>query len=228
MNKKILFAILLVIALGIFISAKSNKDNVSTDAGTVCTMDALLCPDGTSLGRSGPMCQFGTCTGTEFKGTISQGDNGFIMNANGVLFPVEMKVTNALPDILNKEVIVSGKFISENKFEINSLIKLLEEDQAVSNISIGQTKNINGVSVTLHEVVQDSRCPVDVNCIEAGAITAKVTFKSGAQTKTFNMASDEIPQQFGGKKVSIIDVNPPLVSSIQPNKNNYIVTFEVK
>ncbi|MDQ3099176.1 MAG: hypothetical protein M3Q44_05510 [bacterium] len=29
--------------------------------GVMCTMDAKICPDGTAVGRSGPMCEFTAC-----------------------------------------------------------------------------------------------------------------------------------------------------------------------
>ena len=29
--------------------------------GVMCTMDAKLCPDGSSVGRSGPNCEFAPC-----------------------------------------------------------------------------------------------------------------------------------------------------------------------
>ena len=31
--------------------------------GVACTMDALLCPDGSYVGRSGPNCEFTKCPG---------------------------------------------------------------------------------------------------------------------------------------------------------------------
>lgn len=34
-----------------------------TDGGSACTMDALMCPDGTALGRTGPDCTFPECPG---------------------------------------------------------------------------------------------------------------------------------------------------------------------
>ncbi len=35
----------------------------AVDAGTVCTADAKVCPDGTSVGRVGPKCEFAKCPG---------------------------------------------------------------------------------------------------------------------------------------------------------------------
>lgn len=37
----------------------------ATDAGTVCPLDAKLCPDGSSVGRVGPDCEFAACTEKE-------------------------------------------------------------------------------------------------------------------------------------------------------------------
>lgn len=31
--------------------------------GVACTMDAMICPDGTAVGRSGPNCEFDPCPG---------------------------------------------------------------------------------------------------------------------------------------------------------------------
>lgn len=35
----------------------------ATDAPAACTRDAKVCPDGTSVGRTGPNCEFAACPG---------------------------------------------------------------------------------------------------------------------------------------------------------------------
>src|SRR3989344_6941774 len=42
------------------------------DSGNSCTMDAKICPDGTSVGRTGPNCEFAPCPG-ETSGTDASG-----------------------------------------------------------------------------------------------------------------------------------------------------------
>lgn len=57
----------LLLALACFVPAcasKSNPPPAEQPGGTVCTMDAKLCPDGTSVGRTGPNCEFAPCPGT--------------------------------------------------------------------------------------------------------------------------------------------------------------------
>lgn len=43
-----------------FILASCGYGNLpnTPDEQVVCTQDAMLCPDGTSVGRSGPKCEF--------------------------------------------------------------------------------------------------------------------------------------------------------------------------
>jgi hypothetical protein len=52
------FIILLsvIAAAGIFVAGKTK-----TEEPMACTMDALVCPDGSSVGRTGPDCNFAPC-----------------------------------------------------------------------------------------------------------------------------------------------------------------------
>jgi hypothetical protein len=38
-------------------------DKNSGESGTVCPTDAMMCPDGTGVGRQGPNCEFAPCPG---------------------------------------------------------------------------------------------------------------------------------------------------------------------
>ena len=45
------------------------------DTGTICTDDAMICPDGTAVGRSGPDCEFDPCPGGTDSGE-TEGETG--------------------------------------------------------------------------------------------------------------------------------------------------------
>lgn len=66
MKKNIIIVIiitLLVVFFGFLIYETEFADDVTPPA---CTMEAKLCPDGSTVGRSGPNCEFATCpTGGE-------------------------------------------------------------------------------------------------------------------------------------------------------------------
>lgn len=108
-----------------------------------------------------------------------------------------------------------------------SIQTVREQETAIGNIRVGQTVTINNVRITLHSIVQDNRCPVDVQCIEAGAVNAHVTFQNGKNVITFNQPSDEAPYVFGIHTVAIEAINPPRVSKIQPDPSAYVLTFRV-
>lgn len=92
---------------------------------------------------------------------------------------------------------------------------------------IGQSKKIDDFTLTLNSFVQDSRCPIDVQCIQAGAVTVNVTFSIGTTTITKNMPSDEVPQEFQSYNISITDVAPPRKSKEEVAPKDYAITFKI-
>lgn len=97
------------------------------------------------------------------------------------------------------------------------------------NVSLktGETKEAAGLTITFNRLVQDSRCPIDVQCIQAGAVNTNITLQIGDQRSVQNYASDGVPLEFAGYAVSIIDVNPPARSSQPIVQPDYRVTFNV-
>ncbi len=91
----------------------------------------------------------------------------------------------------------------------------------------GQTGIFDGFKITLNSVINDYRCPIDVQCIQAGAINTNVTFVSTEGMKTFNMPSDEVPQRYGSYTISIVAVSPPTHSKKKISQSEYLVTFKV-
>lgn len=58
--KKFVFSLIfifIVVGVGVFLISRSEKEG----DGVACTMDAKMCPDGTFVGRTGPMCEFEKC-----------------------------------------------------------------------------------------------------------------------------------------------------------------------
>ncbi len=52
----------LIIGLGIgYVLGNISKDEGVNENAVACTMDALVCPDGTGVGRIPPSCDFAPC-----------------------------------------------------------------------------------------------------------------------------------------------------------------------
>ncbi len=107
---------------------------------------------------------------------------------------------------------------------VDHYVQVSGENAAI--LSVGETATINGLSVTLEEIVQESRCPVDAECIESGATTLRVTLEN-SETTTTNIASDEVPYTFGGYEIAITDIKPPLLSDREIDQTDYSIVFEV-
>lgn len=95
-------------------------------------------------------------------------------------------------------------------------------------LGIGQKGTVGAVSITLNAFVQDSRCPADVRCIQAGAVNVNVTLSDETQSETKNFPSDEVPYLFDGYKISIISVAPPRYSGREIPFNEYYITFHIE
>ena len=131
-----------------------------------CTMDAMQCPDGSYVGRSGPKCEF--------------------------ICPVPQVSTATTAHI----------------------------NQKVSN---------SGIRITPLRVIEDSRCPSDVECIWAGTVKLLVKLEALGKGKT-----DEVEltlgttTTFSDRKLTFTKVTPYPVSNKQILEKDYEFTFSVK
>jgi hypothetical protein len=98
-------------------------------------------------------------------------------------------------------------------------------------LTAGDTGTFQNMSLTFNSFVQDSRCPIDVQCFWAGNVTVNVTLKirnSDAPPITRDITSATPPIQFGGYAVSILDVQPPKERKLQIPTKAYQITFHIE
>ena len=104
--------------------------------------------------------------------------------------------------------------------------ELIEGDNEIT-VSMGQSQTIRGITITLNSFVQESRCPVDAVCIEAGAVVVNVTLSGYGKTISRNFPSDEAPFEFGDFDISIERIEPALYSNRTILESEYVITFKV-
>ena len=97
-------------------------------------------------------------------------------------------------------------------------------NSSTSTLSIGETKEINGVRVTLESITKDSRCPIDVQCIQKGTISAHVNLVFLRQIEKVDLPLD-VPVGFGDYNVTITDLTPPKHSNQEIKASDYRATF---
>lgn len=66
MKKELSFVIVLILMFS-FVLTSLVKAEISTESiqGTICTMDAKQCPDGSYVSRTGPKCEYAICKGED-------------------------------------------------------------------------------------------------------------------------------------------------------------------
>lgn len=212
--------------------------NTRLSSDVMCTQEALMCPDGSYVGRSGEMCTFKSCPQLEsIDGVLEQNNEGFRLvfgspvNGAGVSYvmPIEIKVSNVLGQIVGKRVTLFGTFSEGNTYVVDRLEEFPEgkNDRTVGEISVGKATYINGVRITLNDVINDSRCPIDVTCITKGFITAELTLQSDTDKEIVELNSDADPHAFDSFRISIVDTAPAPHSKKQITPESYVLTVKV-
>jgi len=141
------------------------------ETGVACTTDAMQCPDGSWVGRTGPNCQFVCPAAATSTGTAS--------------------------------------------------------GSAVVTVHIGQTvAAVPGITITPIKVIEDSRCPVDVECIQAGTVRleAQVVTEMGTSTQTFTTGA---PITLGSATIVLADVAPVRHSKSTLAPSDYVFVFQI-
>lgn len=96
-----------------------------------------------------------------------------------------------------------------------------------TKVKIGGKVLNNGIFITPLEVLSDSRCPVDVKCIQAGTVTLKAKLQLGtnSEEKTLTLGKSV---SFGGKLVGLVTVTPVTHSKQTISPSDYEFEFSVR
>ncbi len=102
------------------------------------------------------------------------------------------------------------------------------QESPTGEVSVGETRLVNGVVITFNKIVQDSRCPLGVMCIQAGSVTANATLKSGSNTETVDLIAGAAAHTFGSFNVSLESVAPIRRQQTTIDPKEYVGTFHVE
>lgn len=237
----IVVAVVVVLAAGYGVYRLMNTAEPSAPkpAEVVCVDEKLQCPDGSSVGKTAANCTFAACPNQEsFTGTLRQNAYGFALlvpapeTGRGVTFvvPLSLTATDEVKQLVGQRVRAFGTFTEGIKLAIDRIeaLKGAEGDPTLGKVGVGGSALVGGVNITLNSVVEDSRCPADVQCIQAGRVRVNVTLKSDTDTETRELASDATAVGFDSYQVSIESVVPSPVAGSTTEPGSYLITFRVR
>lgn len=98
--------------------------------------------------------------------------------------------------------------------------------EGTTTAKINQKISVQGVFFTPLEVLEDSRCPIDVTCIQAGTVRVKVRLESKGNVQATTLVLQS-PITFSGKRMELSNVFPISHSTRPISDDQYRFTFLV-
>lgn len=97
-----------------------------------------------------------------------------------------------------------------------------EEVQSNVQLSFGESFTLpNGATIIFTDVLEDSRCPIDVDCVWEGNFKVLLQVNNEGKLLNSNLEPNEL--DIDGLKLSISKVEPEAISNRTINKNDYSI-----
>lgn len=95
------------------------------------------------------------------------------------------------------------------------------------SVKIGDKKGDSDVTVRPTELLEDSRCPLNVQCIQAGTVRvrAEIVGMGTTSIQTFTLSKSI---SVGTKTITLVDVTPAPIAGAEKLPGNYAFIFTVK
>ena len=92
---------------------------------------------------------------------------------------------------------------------------------------LGQVATVNGISIRPIEVIEDSRCPANVQCAWAGrlVVRARMNGSGWTQVRDFHLG---VPQAVDNRRVTLVAADPQKATPGPTDSRAYRFTFEVQ
>ncbi len=96
-------------------------------------------------------------------------------------------------------------------------------------VQISKAVTSNGLKIEFVELVEDSRCPTDAQCVWAGnaKIKVRVTKNGKSQILELEMMTNGMAPNYGNYRLKLKALTPELRSNFRINRNAYKATIEV-
>lgn len=109
--------------------------------------------------------------------------------------------------------------------DVNAIIEIVNTAETLET-KIGQGASAFGVKVTPLEVLEDSRCPANANCVQMGRIRVRATIESamGISTNTFEIDTAITTE---GEEVTLTRVEPASQAGVRIEAGEYVFYFRI-
>ncbi len=94
----------------------------------------------------------------------------------------------------------------------------------IARAGLNQRVYVDGPYVTPLQIVEDSRCPVGVQCVSAGRTRVAVRIDLGSRSEIAVLCSDT-PLQVADGQLSLVEVTPAATAGIRPGAYRFGMRF---
>jgi hypothetical protein len=91
---------------------------------------------------------------------------------------------------------------------------------------LGTTVQLGSTTLTPLTVEEDSRCPMDVQCIQAGTVRVQVRVHVASQNRVTSVGSGT-PVQLATGWLHLAAVCPPRLTTTRISPSDYVLTFKL-
>jgi hypothetical protein len=129
---------------------------------------------------------------------------------------------------LDEQVEVYAQELSSGDFTLydndSFYIKVLNGGSV--NVEFRQSTTVSGLSIKFISILEDSRCPIDVNCIQAGTVRVQTELVSEdvSYEQAFTLGQAVLVT---GKEITLVQVEPYIQSDVATTDSSYRLTFKV-
>lgn len=94
-------------------------------------------------------------------------------------------------------------------------------------LALGETVRFSNITITPLSIVEDSRCPIDVQCIQAGTVrvSVRVVSSAGQSTQTLTLNKEFTTE---AESITLTNVTPTKRSTVTTEAGQYRLTFDVE
>ena len=94
-------------------------------------------------------------------------------------------------------------------------------------LKVGESSQVEDLTIKLVKITEDSRCPVDVQCIQAGTVGVQLELSLGTSKDTATFTEAQGEYAYKNYFLKIVDVKPEKNSKQTVATKDYVVTFSV-
>mgnify|MGYP006908203126 CR=1 FL=1 len=163
----------------------------------------------------------------EGKYQFKDGELSFIRNSSNPISSAERTVSSEGYQVLLENVGNRLNRVIQNEYDVRMLIDAVNIAERVE-ARIGISGEALGVSITPLSVLEDSRCPIDALCVQAGTVRLNVRIENsrGADEMEIQLRGEGVNTE--AEKITLLQVQPDPATDRVLEDSDYLFVFEIR